>query len=99
MYGTNGRLKKEPNLDWAAGNDLFGDREFNNVARGMDGLTDQFDEMGLNDREKGRHHRYGHGHHAHGHGQSHGQRPDGRRQRYAHRIKTSPADVVSAFLY
>lgn len=76
MYGTNGKLKREPNLDRAAGNDTFGDRPFLSDGEGVDGLTRDFQGM-----------------------MSRSPVARVRRRKYAARIKTSPADVVSCFLY
>ena len=67
-YGTNGKLKREPNLDRAQGADTFGDRPF---LDDIDSLTEAFADgmRGIGD--------------------------ESRRRKYAMRIKTSPADVVS----
>lgn len=44
MYGTGGKLKREPNLDAARGNDTFGNQPFNKEL-GIGNLTRAFDGM------------------------------------------------------
>lgn len=39
MYGTNGRLKRSPDLQRAAGVDTFGDRAFLDAAGEMNALS------------------------------------------------------------
>ena len=53
MYGTNGRLKRSPELAEAGGMDTFGDRAFVDAARDMNALTGDLQGMHLSDRQKG----------------------------------------------
>lgn len=45
MYGRNGKIKREPNLSRAAGDDIFGDRSFNDREYGVNELARDFEGM------------------------------------------------------